>query len=197
MRHFKLCGLVAVASVATAVSAQPAAAHVFGIGGAGFFTGLGHPLSGWDHILAMVAVGIWASQIGRPAWWMLPVIFPAAMIGGGLLGWLDVPVPAVETGIALSVLVLGVVIGAAFRPALAVSVPLVALFAIFHGHAHGTELPEAASPALYGLGFVLATALLHGLGLVLGWLAARPEGATLFRLGGATISLAGLYLLLS
>src|SRR3954470_1514489 len=100
----------------------------------------------------MVAVGIWASQIGRPAWWVLPLIFPAAMVGGGVLGWLGVPVPAVETGIALSVLTLGVLVGLCARPALWVSMPLVTLFAIVHGHAHGTELPVAACQVLYGLG---------------------------------------------
>jgi urease accessory protein len=180
-----------------AVLATPAQAHVFGAGGAGFLEGVGHPLSGWDHILAMVAVGIWASQIGRPAWWVLPLIFPAAMIGGGVLGWLGVPVPAVETGIALSVLTLGVLVGFCARPALWVSVPLVALFAIVHGHAHGTELPEAASPVLYELGFVTATAVLHVIGLSLGGLAAKPKGHVAFRLGGVAISLAGAFLLLA
>lgn len=174
------------------LAAIPAEAHVFGAGGAGFLEGLGHPLSGWDHTLAMVAVGIWASQIGRPAWWMLPVIFPAAMVGGGLLGGLGVPVPSVETGIALSVLSLGVLIGFAVRPALWISIPLVAVFAIFHGHAHGAELSETASPLLYGLGFILATAILHVVGLGLGWLLAKPSSKFAFRAVGAAISFAGI-----
>lgn len=178
------------------LAAAPAEAHVFGAGGAGFLEGLGHPLSGWDHILAMVAVGIWASQIGRRAWWMLPIIFPAAMAGGGLLGGLGVPVPAVETGIALSVLSLGILIGFAVRPTLWISIPLVALFAVFHGHAHGAELPEAVSPLLYGLGFILATAILHVVGLGFGWLAARPSNKLAFRAVGAAISFAGAFLLI-
>jgi urease accessory protein len=177
------------------VAATPAEAHVFGAGGAGFLEGLGHPFSGLDHVLAMVAVGLWAAQIGRPAWWMLPVIFPAAMAGGGLLGGLGAPVPAVETGIALSVLALGLLIGLAVRPALWISVPLVALFAVFHGHAHGAELPEAASALLYGAGFVLATAALHAIGLGLGWMAARPSNAFVFRAAGVALSVAGAVLL--
>lgn len=185
-----------VLTVALLLATSPAEAHVFGAGGAGFLEGLGHPLAGWDHLLAMLAVGIWASQIGRPAWWMLPMVFPAAMAGGGVLGWLGVPVPAVEAGIALSVLVLGVLIGFAVRPALSASIPLVALFAVFHGHAHGVELPETASPTLYGLGFILATLTLHLMGLALGSLVRLREGGPALRWGGGAMAVAGLVLFL-
>jgi len=193
----RLVALCLVLGMFGAVGAFPAEAHVFGAGGAGFFQGLGHPLSGIDHVLTMVAVGVWAALIGRSAWWMLPVAFPIAMIGGGLLGGLGVALPGVETAIALSVLALGLLIGFAFRPALAIGIALVAVIGIFHGHAHGAELPDAASPLFYGLGFVLATAALHVAGLGLASLATRHRVQFVMRAAGAAISVAGVVLLIA
>jgi urease accessory protein len=186
--------------LATAVAFLPggsALAHVPAADGAGLLAGLAHPLSGWDHVIAFLAVGIWAYQIGRAAQWVLPTIFVTAVVGGSVLGSLELPVQGVEQGIAISVLVLGIAIGAAFRPALAIGIPIIALFAIFHGHAHGAQLAGAASPALYGLGLILATASLHACGMALGWVAALPSGGMLHRIGGMAISLAGLYALLA
>jgi urease accessory protein len=182
--------------LATLCAATPAEAHIFGAGGAGFLQGLEHPLLGVDHVLAMVAVGVWASQLGRPAWWILPVVFPAAMVAGGLLGWLNAPVPAVELGIALSILILGCLIGLSVKPDLRVSVPLVAAFAIFHGYAHGVELPETASPVAYGGGFTLATAFLHVSGLAIGWLG-RNMWTMVYRVTGAALAMGGIGFLLA
>jgi urease accessory protein len=182
---------VALGVLAVLAGASPADAHLLNAAGAGWSQGFAHPFSGLDHILAMVAVGIWAAQNGRPALWLLPVAFPLAMMAGGLLALAGVPVPGVETGIAASVAVLGLMIALAARPPLAVAVALVGLFALFHGHAHGTELPEAASPVLYGLGFVVATGILHAIGLAIGYVIRQPLGARAVRVGGAAIALAG------
>jgi urease accessory protein len=161
----------------------------------GFASGFLHPLLGWDHVIAMVAVGLWGSFLGAPALWLLPVVFPLVMAAGGALSVLGVPLPAVEIGIALSAVALGGVVAAALRPPLWVAALLVGVFAIFHGHAHGTELPQAASPVAYSLGFVIATGLLHlsgiGLGLVTRW----PGGRVAVRAVGAGIALAGLVFL--
>jgi urease accessory protein len=186
----------ALGALALLAGVAPADAHILNAAGAGWSQGFAHPFSGLDHILAMVAVGIWAAQNGRPALWLLPVAFPLAMMAGGLLALAGVPVPGVETGIAASVAVLGLMIALAARPSLPVAVALVGLFALFHGHAHGTELPAAASPALYGLGFVLATALLHLIGLAIGYVIRQPLGAWAVRVGGAAIALAGVGLVI-
>jgi urease accessory protein len=177
------------------VVATPAEAHLPDAAGAGWAHGFVHPFSGLDHILAMVAVGAWAAQTGRPALWVLPAAFPLAMAAGGLLGVAGVPVPGIESGIAVSVLVLGLLIAVRAKPPLALSVALVALFAVFHGHAHGAELPQAASPVLYGLGFVAATAMLHLIGLGIGHVMRLPAGMKALRLGGGAIAAAGLALI--
>ena len=157
----------------------------------GFFSGFTHPLFGWDHVAAMVAVGLWGAFLGRPAIWILPVVFPVVMAFGGVLGIAGIPIPSVETGIALSALVLGLMVVLAVRPPLWVAAVLVGAFAIFHGHAHGTELPDAASPLAYSLGFVIATGLLHLSGIAFGELTRWPWGNHAVRAGGAIISLAG------
>jgi urease accessory protein len=189
MRRNYLIGLLAIVAL---VLASPAHAHIIGAGGAGWTQGFSHPFSGLDHILAMVAVGIWAAQTGRPALWVLPVAFPLAMAFGGLLGVAGVPVPGIEAGIAASVLGLGVLIAFQVKPPLALSIALVALFALFHGHAHGTELPQAASPVLYGLGFVVATAILHLIGVGIGLAMRLPRGMTAIRVAGGAIAAAGI-----
>jgi urease accessory protein len=173
----------------------PAEAHLLNAGSAGAAQGFAHPFSGLDHILAMVAVGLWAAQIGRRALWVLPLAFPLAMAAGGLLGMSGIALPGVETGIAASVALLGLLIALLARPALPVAVGLVALFAVFHGHAHGTELPLTASPILYGFGFMTATALLHLLGLGIGQVLKLPRGHMAVRAGGACIAAVGALLL--
>ena len=157
----------------------------------GFISGFLHPLFGWDHVIAMVAVGLWGAFLGAPAIWILPVVFPLVMAFGGALGVMGVPLPGVETGIAVSAIALGGVVAAALKPPIWVAAVIVGSFAIFHGHAHGTELPQAADPVAYSLGFVMATGLLHlggiGLGLVTRW----PAGIKVVRGVGAAIALGG------
>jgi urease accessory protein len=161
----------------------------------GFLSGLKHPVSGLDHLLAMFAVGLWGAYLGRPLVVALPVIFPAVMVLGGLLGIAGVPIPPVEVGIALSVFLLGAAIAAAYRAPVWLACALVGVFGLFHGYAHGQELPTAADPVAYGLGFVLATGALHGAGILVGLLNARPGGRTLTRLIGGAIAVAGLWFL--
>ncbi len=162
----------------------------------GFVSGFTHPLLGADHIVAMVAVGLWGAFLGRKAAWLLPVIFPTVMAFGGALGVLGVPVPAIETGIAVSGIVLGGMVLLASKPPLWLAALIVGTFAIFHGHAHGTELPESASPLTYSMGFVIATGLLHLAGIGLGELSRWPWGTVAVRAGGGVIACVGLGFLL-
>ena len=138
----------------------------------GFVGGLAHPLFGPDHVLAMVAVGLWGAFLGAPAIFILPVVFPLVMAVGGVLGILGVPLPGVEIGIAVSAAVLGMMVALAARPPLWVAAVIVGAFAIFHGHAHGAELPPGADAVAYSAGFVIATGCLHLAGIAL-----RPAGA--------------------
>jgi urease accessory protein len=170
-----------------------------GIGEAvGFDHGFAHPLSGLDHILAMATVGMFAYQLGGRALWLVPSAFVAVMAVGGALGMAGVTLPFVELGIALSVVVLGAVVAFGVKTPVAVAMGLVGLFAIFHGHAHGTEMPAAAAGLAYGAGFVAATALLHlagiGLGLLIGRIGERHSPAVV-RTAGGLVSVAGLALL--
>ncbi len=180
------CALLAPATVQ---------AHNPGGVAGGFASGFMHPLTGIDHVLAMVAVGIWGCQLGAPAIWALPVAFPLVMSLGGALGVRGVPLPGVEIGIAASALLLGLMIFMESRPSLVAAALLVGFFAIFHGYAHGKELPHAANPLAYGVGFVLATGLLHVCGIALGLIHRWPLGARVLRLAGGGISLTGLFLL--
>ncbi len=180
---------------AFALAAPLAQAHEgAGLAG-GFMSGFAHPLLGWDHVIAMLAVGLWGAFLGAPALWLLPVVFPLVMAAGGALGVLGVPLPAVEVGIAVSAIALGGVVAGALRPPLWVAALLVALFAVFHGHAHGTELPQAASPLAYSLGFVIATGALHLTGIALGLLTRWPAGRIAVRGMGAGIALLGVLFL--
>jgi urease accessory protein len=145
----------------------------------------------------MIAVGLWGAQLGNPAIWVLPITFPLIMALGGMLGVLGVPVPSVEIGIAVSGIVLGIMVAGAVRPPLWLAMLLVGAFAIFHGHAHGTELPNATDPLAYGVGFVTATGLLHLAGILLGILIARPLGERAVRAAGVLIALGGGWFLLS
>ena len=158
----------------------------------GFISGLTHPILGFDHVVAMIAVGLWGAFLGAPAIWLLPVVFPLVMAFGAVLGILGVPVPAVEVGIAASAIVLGLLILFKARWPLWSAAAIVGAFAIFHGHAHGTELPDAANPALYAAGFVIATGLLHLLGIAFGMLIRVPNGVYAVQAGGGAVSLIGL-----
>jgi urease accessory protein len=182
-------------AVAAALSPGIALAHT-GIGViGGFQSGFTHPIFGFDHVVAMVAVGLWGAFLGQPAIWLLPVVFPVVMAFGGLAGVLGVPLPGVEMGIALSAVALAAMVALALRAPLWVAAVLVGAFAIFHGHAHGVELPEAANPLAYGVGFVVATGLLHLSGLALGLLSRWPAGLQAVRVGGGAIACVGLYFL--
>ena len=177
-------------ALAVSLSAGPAFAHS-GHTAVGFASGFMHPLSGWDHVAAMIAVGLWASTIGGRAIWLLPVVFPVLLTVGGAAGMAGVPLPAVEIGIALSVLVLGLLVAYGARPPSWLAALLVGGFAIFHGHAHGTELPSAAAPVVYAAGFVAATILLHLTGIAVGRPVSRPWAGAAIRTGGGVIALAG------
>jgi urease accessory protein len=175
--------------------ADAAAAHEqIGVSG-GLASGLLHPITGLDHLIAMVAVGLWGAQLGAPAIWVLPVTFPLVMAFGGVLGVLGVPLPVPEIVIAVSALVLGAVVAVRVRLPLAAAAVVVGVFAIFHGHAHGTELPRAANPLAYGVGFVVATGLLHVSGIAIGALGRWPAGERSIRALGGAIAALGCYFL--
>lgn len=175
--------------------AAEAAAHAeTGVAG-GLLSGLLHPVYGIDHLLAMVAVGLWGAQLGAPAIWVLPIAFPTIMAVGALLGMANVPIPIVEVGIALSALTLGTMVLLNFRASLWVAALLISAFGLWHGYAHGTELPAAVNPLAYGVGFVVATGLLHLSGILLGTLTRWPAGARAVRCCGAAIAAFGAYFL--
>ena len=172
-----------------------ALAHVTEDVSGGLLSGIMHPISGMDHVVAMVAVGLWGAQLGMPAIWILPVTFPLVMAMGGVLGLLGIPLPAVELGIALSAIVLGLMVALAQRPPLVVSTLLVGAFAIFHGYAHGAELPASAGPLAFSVGFVFATGCLHATGILIGLIIKWPVGAKIIRVGGGAIAATGVYFL--
>ncbi|MFN0056648.1 MAG: HupE/UreJ family protein [Planctomycetales bacterium] len=161
----------------------------------GFLSGFTHPIFGLDHVLAMVAVGLWGAQLGVPAVWLLPVAFPLVMAIGGFLGLIGVPIPGVEIGVAASAVVLGAMVFRQARPKLPVALLLVALFAIFHGYAHGTELPAGESGLLYSIGFVVGTGLLHGCGILLGAIHRWNWGKRCIQGAGLLIAAGGCYFL--
>jgi urease accessory protein len=182
--------VVLAALLLLVLTCVPAAAHT-GSASGGFIGGFAHPIFGPDHVVAMVAVGLWGAFLGAPAIWLLPIVFPLVMAGGGVLGILGVPLPGVETGIALSAVVLGMMVALAARPPLWVAAVLVGAFAIFHGHAHGAELPPGADVVAYSVGFVVATGMLHLAGIAFGLLARWPVGRVAVRAVGGAIALAG------
>jgi urease accessory protein len=163
----------------------------------GFTTGFLHPISGLDHVVAMIAVGLWGAQLGPPALWLLPVAFPMTMAIGGFLGLIGVPLPGTEFGIALSAILLGAAVLTEARPPLPAALALVGIFAIFHGHAHGTELPPGENGFLYSLGFVTATGCLHGVGIAIGLVHRWPAGRRAIQVAGAAVAAAGLFFLVS
>jgi urease accessory protein len=170
-------------------------AHVATGEAGGFLSGLSHPVSGLDHVVAMIAVGLWGAQLGMPALWVLPVAFPMLMAVGGMLGLIGAPLPGVEIGIALSAVVLGALVLGRARLPLAAAVAVVAFFALFHGHAHGTELEAGQNAMLYSVGFVIATGLLHGVGIAIGLIQRWEIGRHALRGAGALVAAAGLYFL--
>lgn len=187
--------LAACAAVAAITCAGTAHAHAgTGLAG-GFRAGFAHPLTGVDHLLAMVSVGLWGAFLGRPLVHLLPVVFPGMMVAGAMVGMYGLALPSIEGGIALSVLALGLCIACAWKAPAWAAVAIVAFFALFHGYAHGRELPAAADPVGYSTGFVLATGLLHVAGIALGLLHARPAGVVATRCLGGLIGAAGLYFL--
>ena len=183
------------AAMLVPMASTAALAHIIQGEAGGFGQGFEHPLTGADHFLAMFAVGIWGAQMGGRAVWALPVTFPLIMTVGGIAGMLGLPLPHVELGIALSILALGSAIAFGWRPIEAVALILIGVFAICHGYAHGVELPSAADPADYAVGFVLATGLIHLLGVGVGLALNKPLEGRLSRALGAVIALGGIYFL--
>ncbi len=190
-----VCGVPIIFGMAAVFAATVAAAHTGAGTVGGFASGFQHPILGYDHLLAMLAVGIWGAQMGGRALWSLPVTFPLIMALGGIAGMLGFYLPAVETGIALSVLALGLAITFAWRPFEPVALLLIAAFAIFHGYAHGAELPAAADPTAYSAGFVMATGLIHIGGISIGLLLGKLFEGRFSRALGAAIAAGGLYFL--
>ncbi|HQR50301.1 MAG TPA: HupE/UreJ family protein [Methylophilaceae bacterium] len=160
----------------------------------GFFSGFAHPLMGVDHLLAMVAVGLWAAQIGGAARWQVPTAFVTLMLLGGALGMSGFSLPYIESGVVGSVMLLGLLIAVSCRPSNAVSMAIVSFFALFHGHAHGAEMPVLLGAIAYSCGFALTTASLHAVGLALGGAVRGGGHDRLTRLAGAGIALAGAWL---
>lgn len=187
--------LVAAALVATAM---PAFAHT-GVGAhGGLAAGFTHPLLGLDHLLAMIAVGLFAAARGGKALWLVPLAFVAMMAGGGALAMAGIQVPMVELGIALSVVVLGGAVALRLSLPVAGAMALAGAFALFHGHAHGAEMPAGASAFTYAAGFVAATAMLHGIGIAIGMAAgygSRRTGQWAVRSAGSVMALAGVGML--
>ncbi|MCB9948401.1 MAG: HupE/UreJ family protein [Rhodospirillaceae bacterium] len=195
----KAAAILLAACTATVLWLVPhiAQAHIIHGNAGGFGSGFEHPLTGPDHFLAMFAVGLWGAQMGGRPVWTLPVAFPLIMVGGGILGILGIPIPGIETGIALSVIALGTAIAFAWHPPEWVALLLIGIFAVFHGHAHGTELPRAADPADYAIGFVVATGMIHVIGIGVGLGLNRLHGGKLARALGAAIALGGVYFLVA
>ncbi len=185
MKHSRTIVLTALCLVAGTASA-----HTGSHGVTGFVSGLTHPLTGLDHLLAMIAIGLWAAQQGGRALWAVPAAFVGARVVCWGLALAGLVLPQVETGIAASVLVLGLLVATRRQWAVTAGIAIAAGFALFHGYAHGLEMPQAASPALYALGFVLATAFLHGVGI-----AGSLVGRHAMQLAGAAIAASGLAML--
>lgn len=180
------------------LTSSVAFAHV-GIGNAnGVAHGFMHPMSGFDHILAMIAVGLFAAHVGGRALWLVPIFFVSMMAFGRVLGIAGIGLPYVEIAIALSVVALGILVATRVNPPVAIAMALVGIFAIFHGHAHGAEMPETASGLAYGLAFVVATALLHAIGIGIGTLIGKAGprySGTMSQVAGGAMALAGIAIL--
>lgn len=167
--------------------------HVSSEVSGGLVSGLLHPVNGWDHVLAMVAVGLWGAQLGAPQVWLLPIVFPLVMACGAALGVIGLQLPGVEMGIASSAIILGLMVLLEAKPPMIVSTFLVGVFAIFHGHAHGAELPHGESGILFSIGFVIGTGLLHAVGVGIGVIHRWPWGQSCLRVAGAIVLIGGCY----
>jgi urease accessory protein len=190
----KLAFRAAIAVAAVAASSGGALAHTGAEHALSFASGFQHPLTGLDHMLAMVAVGLWAGLNGGRALWAWPVAFVGVMVLGGALGIAGIALPLVESGILASVVVLGLLVLMAVRLPVAIGAALVAAFALLHGHAHGAELPGDAAAATYAAGFAIATTVLHAIGLGVAHLAGSASGLLLVRGAGALVAAAGVAL---
>lgn len=190
-----LLKLSVLAGVAIVLAPAGACAHIIAGTQGGFGSGFAHPLTGPDHFLAMFAVGLWGAQMGGRAVWTLPVTFPMIMVIGGVLGMAGLHLPAIEAGIALSIVALGSAIVFAWRPPEWIALILIAYFALCHGYAHGAELPRATDPADYAIGFVLATGMIHLFGIGVGLALNKPMHGRLSRALGAAIGMGGVYFL--
>jgi len=175
-----------------ALLTTPAFAHSENGVAIDFWGGFTHPIFGPDHVIAMVAVGLWGAFLGAPAIWLLPVVFPLVMAFGGVLGIVGMPLHGVETGIAISAIALGMMVALAAKPPLWVAAVLVGAFAIFHGYAHGAELPIGADAVAFSMGFVIATGTLHLVGIAFGGLSHWRAGQIAVRAAGGIIALIGL-----
>ena len=183
-------------SLAALLVAPIAAAHTGeGVVG-GFQSGFLHPIFGWDHLLAMLLVGIWGAQMGGRSLWTLPVTFPLVMAAGGFFGVIGIPFPFVEQLIAISVIVLGICVAFMVHPKEPIVLAIVGVFAAAHGHAHGAELPVAANGLAYGVGFVIATGLIHLVGIGFGEAASKPWKGRIAQATGAAMAAFGVYFLL-
>ncbi|MFN0136605.1 MAG: HupE/UreJ family protein [Phycisphaerae bacterium] len=191
-RIFSCVGGLAVATIGAQVAlAHPdgGVGHTHAVGG--FGAGLAHPLTGLDHALAMLAVGLWAAQLGGRALWAVPAAFVAMMIVGAGLSQAGLQLPMVESGIVASIVVVGLCVAIALRPPVAAAAVSVALFAMFHGHAHGSELPFGASAATYAGGFAISTALIHAAGISLGFAIMQIRSQVALRIAGGAVALGG------
>ncbi len=180
---------------AVLMSPMSVLAHTRGGEAIGFLSGAQHPVSGLDHVLAMIAVGLWGAQLGAPAVWVLPVTFPMVMAFGGMLGLMGVKLPGIEIGIAASAIALGFVVFREAKPKLWLAAALVGFFAVFHGHAHGTELPPGGNGLLYSIGFVIVTGCLHATGIAIGLIHQWPAGRAALRVAGGGVAVAGVMFL--
>ena len=191
MKHFFIL-LIAIFGMVTSGSVL---AHAeVGVAG-GLISGLMHPILGPDHLIAMVAVGLWGAQLRNPAIFILPMTFPLMMAMGGLVGMAGIPLPMIEIGIALSAVALGLLVALQIKLQLVFAIAIVAIFAIFHGHAHGTELPNSANPLAYSIGFVVSTGLLHLAGILIGEITRWPVGNKIVRACGGGIAGLGVFFL--
>ncbi len=191
------CTTGLLAAVGITLLPGPVSAHMIQQQMDGIGSGFVHPLTGPDHFLAMFAVGLWGAQMGGSQVWRLAVAFPMIMVVGGILAILGLPLPHVELGIALSVITLGTAIGLAWHPSSWIALTLIAFFAICHGYAHGTELPRTVTPTDFAMGFVIATGLIHVLGIGVGLVLQKTlHKRRLIRYLGALIALSGVYFLI-
>jgi urease accessory protein len=199
-REREMKGIAKLGMTVVAITLAPSLAHAHPCLGVchpdSLRAGFDHPFGGLDHLLVMFGVGLWAAQLGDRAVWAMPLAFMSAMMGGGMLGVIGTPLPFVELGILGSLIVIGVAVAVAWRIHLAAGIGLVAAFALFHGYAHGSEMPESIAGLGYGLGFFAATALLHAAGVATGLALPHFRRQALTQGMGAAISAAGVVLML-